>query len=280
MKISLFASSVRCWLWNEFMRNLSTNAIEYEVVFAGDLNEYQTRPFLKKYPSLKYIHTGKIKPSQCYEAARRACTGELVFWVCDDAEFSPNLLDNVYKFWHNQNYLETIVSVKTNEDSKNNNLDDHRFFGGNVNTPLMAPLGVMNRMYLDNLGGIDQRYISGQYENDIVMRVLENGGKVVKYEEGCVYIEHIIKHGKGTKFWTSYEEDRKVLENSWVKGGYEPPPKSFAIYMPFRQESEPMVARYYPVTNREVLKKRQDTFVPFSDEDLLTKNQGQAGIWA
>lgn len=278
MKISLIASSVRCWLWPEMMESLGINTTDYEVVLAGNLSTFQTRPFLKRYSKLRYIHTGNIKPAQCYEVARRNALGKYIMWIADDCEFSDFLLDNIV-IKMESSHPKTLLSVKTNEDGKNNDLNDHRFFGGNVNTPLMAPLGVMDSAYLDKLGGFDRRYVSGQYENDVAMRVLADGGSIVKYEDGCVFIDHLVKHGKGTNFWTSYDKDREVLENSWVIGGYQPPPKPLMIFSPFNAPNEKKVVRYYPVTNREVSKVRLDKFEPYEDIDLLTVSQSNAGMW-
>ena len=281
MKISLFASAIRPNLWDSCLNSLLGNTIDYEVVFAGPTPTEEVSKFLNKYPALRYISTGDIKPAQCYEIARRACQGELICWMADDCEFSEGLLDDIYYFYNEDSkysvtepgeYYKKVISVRTNEDEKSNNLNDHRFFGWNVNTPLMAPLGFMSRSYLEHLGGIDQRYVCGQYENDIVMRVYADGGEVVKFEEGCVKIDHLKKHGKETKFWTGYDDDRKVLEGSWVIGGWEEQPKQFIVYgiPPYF---------YTPIINREVTFHRIDKFVPFEDKDLLTKSQGQKGIW-
>lgn len=269
MKISLIASSIRPWLWMEFMDSLLNTSIEYEVIFVGDLTTFQVRPYLAKYPTLKYIHTGNIKPAQCYEIARRNATGELIMWVADDCEFSSGLLDQLYTFWNSLDEWKTLVSVKTNENSSNNDLDHHRFFGFNVNAPLMAPLGIMDRAYLDSLGGFDRRYTAGQYENDVAMRVYADGGNVVKYEDGCVFIEHLKKHGGGTKFWNSYQADRKVLEDTWVRGGFQiAKPKLMVMG---RGDTVPYY--HFPLENREVLRKPQLPFEPYSDVDILTVSQ-------
>lgn len=265
MKISLIASSVRLWLWDEFMSSLTSNTIEYEVVFAGDLDTFQVRPYLAKYPMLKYIHCSKeIPPAQCYEVARRNSTGELIMWVADDCEFSEGLLDNLSV------KEKQLLSVKTNENNTNNDLDDHRFFGFNRNAPLMAPLGIMFREYLNKLGGFDRRYLCGQYENDVAMRVWADGGQVIKYEEGCVNIEHQKKHGNGTKFWTGYNYDRKVLEDTWVKGGYHETPTP---HIAMEKGTMKMLGFYYPIDNREVLKKPNLPFEPYSDENITTVSQ-------
>ena len=141
----------------------------------------------------------------------------------------------------------------------------------------MAPLGFMSRRFLDRLGGVDQRYVAGQYENDFVMRAVADGGRVYKYEEVCVNIDHIIKHGNTTKFWSGYEEDRKVLEGSWVIGGWKPMPTPFLGLLPTQQTQNAFW--YYPIINNEVTLVRQDLFVPFEDTDILTKSQGNKGVW-
>lgn len=275
MRISLIASSVRCWLWYEMMDSLKSNTIEYEVILAGNLNEFQVRPFLTKYPQLKYVFTEDIPPAQCYEIARRNATGDLIMWIADDCEFSDRFLDNIIGYLdvcHISITRKLLLSVKTNENNTNNDLDDHRFFGGNKNTPLMAPLGVMNREYLNELGGFDRRFLCGQYENDVAMRVLSDGGEVIKYEEGCVNIEHLKKHGEGTKFWTGYNHDRKVLEDIWVLGGYKPVPEPFLTFI------KGDWLNYFPLDNREVSRKPLLPFEPYKEEGLLTINQS-SGEW-
>lgn len=265
IKISLFASSIRENLYEDFFRSLEGNKIEYEVVFAGNKKPKDT------WPKLKYIETANIKPAQCYEIARRECQGELIMWVADDCEFSPFLLDNVYEYWKSLKNPLAVISVKTNENKTNNNLNDHRFYGYNLNTPLMAPLGVMKRQLLEDLGGLDRRYVSGQYENDIVMRVYAAGGKVYKYEEGCVFIEHLKKHGTETKFWTSYDSDRRILEESWTKEGYAGVP-TMAVDM-----SDKSI--FFRLLNHEVTFERMNQFEPYSHNNILTESQSNKGIW-
>lgn len=275
-KISLISSSVRCWLWYEFFQSLEGNH-DYEVVFAGNLSTYQVRPYLVKYPMLKYIHTANcICPAQCYEIARRFSMGELIMWIADDIECSPKLLDNVYAFHSNQPNTRALISIKTIENSQNTDLEEHRFFGFNRESPQMAPLGVISNEYLEKLGGFDSRYQCGQYENDVAMRVYEDGGDVIKYEEGCVYIEHLKKHGKGTKFWKGYEYDREVLEATWAIGDKEIPAVADLCYgakVQVNGFNPPTVTWPQWIDKRQVSKKSQTGFFPYSDKDLLTISQ-------
>lgn len=272
IKVSIFASATRPHLWKEFLDSLLPNKIEYEVVFGGDCTFEETEPFTKKYKNFRYIHTGKIKPAQVYEATRRECVGELINWSADDCEYEDGLLDDVYDFWRKNGDWKTIVSVRTDENDTHNDLNEHRFFGWNVNTPLMAPLGFISRQWLEDLGGLDRRYICGQYENDIVMRSNHYGGNVVKFEDKCVRIEHIKKHGNTTAFWSEYDHDREVLENSWVIGGYKPKP-GIALDINKKTAFFPIVA------DREVSLTQLDKFEPYDGAYLLTRSQSFSGKW-
>lgn len=263
----MFASAIRTQHWPELLKSLESNIIPYEVVFAGPVEPTFT------HPNLKYIKTEDLKPCQLYEASRRYCKGELTMWICDDAEFSEKLLDKIYTYWKSLNNRKAIISVRTNENETNNDLNDHRFFGWNLNTPQMCPLGLMNREYLEELGGYDKRYLAGQGENDIVLRAMQDGASVYKFEDGYIKIDHLKKHGTSTKFWSAYEHDRMILENSWVINGHKPPPKREIIL-----DGGKHVSRM-PLINREVSKMQLDKFQPYTNDNILTVSQGPKGIW-
>lgn len=267
--VSLFASAIRVNLWLSFLESLHSNKIDFEVVFAGPAEVPSV--FFEKYPFFNYIKTGQIKPAQCYEIARRACIGELLNWTADDCEYSEKCLDEVYAYWKERNDYKAIISLKTQENELKNLLDDHRFFGFNKNTPLMAPLGFISKQFLDELGGLDRRYVCGQYENDIVMRALQNGGTVFPFENTYVDIQHLKKHGRSTKFWNGYNHDRTILENSWVREGYAPEPTMCLDLMTKKP--------FTPIVNRLVLKTQKDKFEPYEDKDILTVSQGPKGEW-
>lgn len=273
--ISLIASSVRCWLWDEFFKSLEGNS-DYEVVFSGNLSQFQVRPYLVKYPMLKYIYTSDcITPCQCYEIARRFACGDLIFWCCDDAEMSTNLLDNVYDFYKTLK-PKSLVSIKTKEDNLESELEDHTFFGFNRESPQMSPLGVINREYLDQLGGLDRRYCAGQWENQIAIRVYNDGGDVIKYKEGCVYIEHLKKHGRGTKFWKAYSGDREILESEYAIGPKVEPPladNNFGCHVKLNGLQPPTIEWPIWIDKRKVSLKSQTGFFPYTDKDLLTVSQ-------
>lgn len=255
IKVSLFASSTRCHLWPEFFNSIKSNTIPFEVVFAGDATEEEVANYYPKLPPngrFQYLRTGRIKPAQCYEVARRACSGELINWTADDCEYSPGALDKIYDFFQSINDPKALISVRTNENDTNND-PAHQWFKGS-GTPIMAPLGVMRRNFLEELGGLDRRYVCGQYENDIAMRVMTASEKpVVLYYDVCIRIDHLRKHGPSTKFWSGYKKDREVLEGSWMKND---------VIMP-----------------RPPFRRFDGGFEPFEDKDILTVSQSNKGIW-
>jgi hypothetical protein len=114
----------------------------------------------------------------------------------------------------------------------------------------MAPFGVMDREFFNELGGYDRNFICGQSENDVVMRVYEAGGKL-EISSIPVFVNHKDSHNNSETVFRSnyYKKDREVLEKSWILNGI-------------------------------IQSKRLDVFEPFSEIDILTKTQSyNKGKW-
>lgn len=238
IKVSLIASSVRPQFYKTFLDTLAGTSVEYEVIFVG--NKYPDNIFGPQDPNIhaieytrpievnengpmmfRYILAQNIKPAQCYEIARRYAKGETVIWTADDCEHTPDVVGKAYRFWKSLNDEKAILSIQTLENGMLCNMLDHSFFGWHRNSPLMAPLGLMSRDYLDKIGGFDRRYCCGQYENDVVMRTIADGGRVEIFgdRQNCIVIDHYRKHGIVRPFAKGYNHDRSILEGSWVKDG-------------------------------------------------------------
>jgi len=283
LEVSLIASSNRPQLYESCLMSLRETSVDYEVVFAGNNNFkdmgckedsgmiYQKPLFIRpdNFCSQFYYHrTANIKPAQCYEIARRKAVGEVIVWVADDCEFPKDIIGKAYKFWKRHNDQSLILSIQTKEsgyglpEGKLFDMDNHRFFGYRKNSPLMAPLAMMSRKFLEYLGGFDRRYVCGQYENDVVMRAYAEGGSVKIFggKEEFIDIDHLGKSMQigeskteadflDRPFATGYGKDREVLENSWA------------------------------LNSSRVLEERRDEFEPYSEEELFTKSQSNKGKW-
>lgn len=268
IKVSLFASAVRVPFYPVFLKSLEGTTEKIEVVFAGhntqqeivnafpnseiqnwindDDSIRETNIILNEF-IFRYIHTGKIKPAQCYEIARRACKGETIAWTADDAEHTPDLYGKAYRFWKGLNDEKKILSIQTEENMQFCDMRVHSFFGCQFHTPLMAPLALMSRAYCEKLGGLDRRYICGQYENDIVMNAVADGGLVEIFgdKQNKIILDHYRRHGIVRPFATGYEHDRSILEGSWTDGKGKVNPKLI----------------------------RNDWHDPYEEKDLLTVSQ-------
>jgi hypothetical protein len=277
MKLSIFASAIRPHLWEDLLKSLRGGKYEYEVIFAGYIDQLLVSEMFKDYPEFKYITTGEIKPSSCYEISRRACKGKLIHWTADDAIYSEGFVDKVCDYYESiYSVNPIIISCKTNENNNNETMLNHRFFSRNQNTPIMAPLGIMTKEYSDYLGGLDSRYVAGQWENDLVMRAYADGAKCYIYEDVCISLDHANKHKANDDFKGGYNEDRETLENSWVIGGYREHEKPLFIN-PLKHGQKPYF--YHPIINHEVTLVRNDKFSPYPNEISLTESLPPKGQW-
>jgi len=280
IQISLCASANRHTLqnglrnWERFMNSLRGNKINIEVIFVGN-----SEPPYKLPDNFKFIYAN-VKPAQCYQIAFWHAQGELVGWTADDADYNhpklncPNSLDIAYEFYKRceDKYKDnkTVIAMRPIEDGGDVQERWHYFFGGCKWSPRMAPFGLINREYFLNvLGSYDRNFISGQSENDVVMRVYEDGGRVEFCREAFLYVYHKMVHPRDSrgrednKFRKYYNEDRKVLETAWVREGY----GHYERYTP--EQLQKIV---------HISDKRLVPFQPFeNNENVYYKSQGAKG---
>lgn len=230
--VSLCASANRVKWWLRFYESLKGHKIPWEVIFVGNV-----KPDFDLPDNFKWIHA-TVKPAQCYQIAFWEAQGELIHWTADDATYGNNATDcnnpldiayNKYKEIEEKynNDKKTVIALNPCEDGGYPQAEFHRFFGGWTHTPVMAPFNLINREYfVDVLGGYDADFVSGQSENDVVMRVFEDGGRVEMCLDAKLYVHHRQVHPRDdrgredNKFREWYNTDREVLENCWIPAGY------------------------------------------------------------
>ena len=212
IQISLCASAIRVKWWMQFLNSLLNNNTSFEVIFVGNV-----RPIHELPRNFKYIYSEKC-PAQCYQIAFDNAQGELINWTADDVEYSQGALDIAYKYYKDFNNYKMVIAFNCIENGSPTSLG-HRLY--DENSPQMAPIGMMNSTLLKYLGGYDKRFICGQAENDLVMRVYENGGNLSLCQLANVYIEHDKKH-QGKSIFRSedgydyHKKDREFLEKCWL----------------------------------------------------------------
>ncbi len=239
--VSLCASANRPVLqngfknWERFLNSLKRNKVKYEVIFSGDVPpNFDT----SLYPEFKWIKSN-VKPAQAYQICFWEAKGELIGYSADDADYVCNNpdthtkqfdnLDIAYNFYkecekrYNDN--KTIVAMNPCEDGGWPQEKWHYFFGGNPWSPRMAPFGLIHRDFMNEIGGYPNDHISGQAENSVVMSAYMLSGRVEFCKNACLYVHHREVHprkdGKEVNLFRRwYNEDRRALENRWVKEGY------------------------------------------------------------
>lgn len=251
IKVSIIAAAVRVPFYKTFMDSLKGTSVKYEVVFCGHNTPEEVAETLAAYPEFRYIHTAKIKPAQAYEVSRREAKGETILWAADDCVFTPDLIGKAFQFWQEIGNYKDILSIQTLENGMFVNMHVHSFFGGRYETPLMAPLGLMSRQYMEDLGGFDRRFLCGQYENFAVMQAIAAGSKVHIFgdKDNLIIIDHYARHGIKRPFATGYNHDREILESCWTDG------------------------------RGNVLPQLRKPLEPYEDKDILTKSQSFKGQW-
>lgn len=231
--ISLCASAVRPNLWKLFYTSIVNNNCSIEVIFVGDQIPDFDLPHNFKY------HFSVVKPAQCWESAIRMSTGRYVSITADDAEYKDGSIDNMVKFMDTRFNNKCVGSFQTIE---NGNLitNDHMY-----KEKRMAPFFVFNRDYYEYLGGADARFIGGMWENDLIMRVHQDGGEVAVCDNAYVSVDHLKKHNGTSKScdW-HWKYSFPLLEELWVDKD-----------------------------------KRKDELVPFIDKDILKYSQNMKGDW-
>lgn len=277
--ISLVASANRCMWWERFYNSLSNNKVPYEVIFVGDKKPEFTLP-----SNFKWIHA-TCKPAQCYQIGFWEAQGDLIHWTADDASYNykgplgdcPNPLDIAYARWLDMekrfgNDGKSVVAFRPIEDG-GDVWDFHYLFGGCKWSPRMAPFALVPRKYLSEPGtGYDNRFVSGQSENDVIMQVYEDGGRVEVEMNAMLYVHHRQVHPRDphtgkedNKFRKWYNTDRVALENAWIIEGY-------GKYEKYTPEQLKHIVHVSP--------KRLSPLQPFvKTEDVYTISQGEKGHW-
>lgn len=268
INISLFMSAARPKWWKRMYQSLVGNKCHWEIVAVGP------NPPLEEMPINFRYYKCDFKPTQCYAAASYFSTGTLIGWTTDDAVYNNTSLDEIWKDY--TNYIETfnrenkyIYIQKTIENGKDVT-NEHYFFRHCPTTPQMAPMAFINREWFWKLKGYDRNYVSGQAENSIVCDALADGGRIWKHSNSKVYLNHEEVHGGfmnkikyrmgKNSFRSGYENDRRYLEECWVKEGY-------GTY-------DEKTLKHGTVSPVRLLAHQ-----PFNYENILTVSQGPAGRW-
>lgn len=266
-KISLCAPAIHQEFWEEFLDSLKNNEIPYEVIFVGNVKpEFDT----SKYPEFRHIFS-TVKPSQCTHIAFMEANGELISLTADDVTyFSPNkkgALDNMYNFIMNfpegtsYNKLKIAYGFRMFEDQFCNESSYRHYVVPKTSpnpfsSPLIYPFFVMYKRFYQEMGGYDNRFVCGQAETDLLLRIATKWG----HTESSLCSTSMVwglhnKHNNMGSFRKYHAYECDLIRKLWLI-------KHFVdmdyLFAPARKDSE---VRSY------------------KNKDLLTVSQGDTGEW-
>jgi hypothetical protein len=213
MDISLVMSSKRPQWVGELCESLKSNKCEYEVILVGDIDDAGL-------PECVRVIKTKVKPAQCWEIGMRAANGRLVCYTADDTTYSEGALDSMVALFDAAKDENIMAGFTTVEDGVDTTMN-HRFWQPDNSSPLCSPVGVMTKKLWLELGGICKKFVGGQWENDISMRVRANGGNIIINTKAICYLDHVKKHTEPIPESTmvlGYLQGRSILEPLWMRG--------------------------------------------------------------
>ncbi len=194
----------------------------------------------------------------------------MIGWTADDAVYDQISLDEIWETYK-KSFLpnKTIFTQRTIENGKDVT-DEHCFFRHCKDTPQMAPMAFMNRNFFWECGGYDRNFISGQAENSILMEAHFRLCRIENVPKSKVWLNHEEVHGGfmnkvkyrlgKNSFRTGYFNDRRYLEECWVKEG-------FGTY-------DERTLKHGTVSPVRLLPHQ-----PFNYDNILTVAQGPQGRW-
>ena len=312
--ISVYATAINTYWWQELYDNLSTSEIPFEIVFCGDREPNFVLP-----DNFKFVYS-KVKPTQCSEIAFINTNGKIVMNIGDDAIFSDSFLDNMYKAYikknKNSNRLTLISPVQLSKNNKRPIFSYQYGFWHNAKGTLMLPWGNILPREIREKNVMDRRFVTSFAELDLSLRLISKGAKVKFIEKAQVWerISEETRRLTGTSF---AKRDRELLNSLWSKSFQLKRSISTPIYRQLKlfkknqrllqkdngklgkKEVKLLKRKIKLIKNlaifdglfdpSEILEfyhrrgviynKRQKEILPFLKEDILLFSQGNKGQW-
>ncbi len=185
---SLLLSGIRPQHWGEIFQNLlQNNSSSFELIFVGP----KPPPF-KLPKQCKYIKADDSH-AKCVEIAFRHASGEYVIPIADDLLFIDKFLDNVLSYASSTDMDKNIIIPHVGRPTKRKQFKakvNGKFHGGNPKWPIVGLIPLIKRQVWASLGGLDKRFHSVYWNDDIVLRFYQQGGGyVLANHKTCVACE-------------------------------------------------------------------------------------------
>jgi hypothetical protein len=267
IQFSLVCPSIRPQFWNETCSSLLDNKLNWEILFIGPLPP--TEPLNL---NARWINA-TCKPAQCTHIGFQEAKGEYVSITADDAVyFTPNhkgALDNMYDFikkfpkaeihqpsgnpFYNKDKM--AYGFRMFEDQFCAETSHTHFLTNDGVSPQLFPFFVIANGVYQELGGYDNRFITGQAENDLLFRIWKAYGSTKNSlcPTAMIWALH-DKHGNAGSFRKYHSQDFGLLKKLWIANG-----SSENLFSQERND------------------KNIESYI--NNDAIYTKSQGEVGEW-
>lgn len=262
-KISIIGPSHRTHLWRPFYESIVTD-IPFEVIFVSDIQpkpehiphklkvsygeEVEIDRDYSAYDNFKWI-LSPVKPAQCFEIAYRQSQGEFIIWTGDDFVYSPFALDHMYAMYRSFHDHKVMISADVYEDGHEATKSYHKVpWNEKIQLTTSA---LISKRTIQEVGGLgDINFVAGHFDVDLQMRIYANGGRMFVCPGAFAYEPHNAFHKQEANFAIDWKEEYAYFEHLW------------------RDSTTPEGI----VTNN-----RKNSFIGYTDENILTISQGNVG---
>jgi len=246
--ISVFATSIRPWYWDEFYKNIqAATSHPFEIVFTSPKAEERPSGLPENF---RLIQTS-VKPSQALEAALRRCRYDYVVQAVDDIKFTPGALDRLLSVVQCQPSIIASCKYGVGETGDGTCGQTEGIFGtcGEFqnrasNPPLQPVCPMLLKCVWQSVGGIEPIFGAQYGELDVFLRLIAAGWRTVLIDDW------VREKPGGSDLWrTKGQFDLRTLRQLWRD----------------------------PATGNWTGRRTKPVLTMFDDATILTLDQGQ--VW-
>jgi hypothetical protein len=214
VKVSICASAAKPQHWEHLYKSIKPlrDGYSFEFVFCGPISPLDPKFNFPKLPDNLIWIKSDVKPSQCFEIAARASTGDLIMCMFDDAEFiDDGNLQRLIDIWEQAHDPYCMVTPRYKLNHCDQSYFAHKFFVQDQTGPTLPIAGLIGRGFYFKSGGVDKNFIAVMWDVDLGMRSYEAGSQCIFSD---VYINE-IKEGPDSFSGEVWAHDRTFLESMW-----------------------------------------------------------------
>lgn len=213
-KVSIICPSVRPNLWGNFISSIRKNKCNYEIIFIGNESEHEITD------KNVFVYKSDLEFAPCISIGFEKSTGDVIHWTTDDLIYEEGSIDCIFDFFNRVEEKKIAVAVREKRMDGSEVTFEHTLKQNyNVSSGTLLAFGAMRKDYFKELGGVDKRFTGTEWENDMSLRILQDGGSIVILDGSVVYSDHTVIHPNGSPVKKTLERGKELIRELWIDEG-------------------------------------------------------------